>query len=283
MPHSIPATKHDQLLTVFPELRNYAKPALLLHPHLGNPNPEDSSVGGPLLWPIHEPWPTCDLLHYGYDLRDGAVEGRFDEPIALHPVLQLFAHDLPEGHGFPEGAALLQILWCPNDHPEPPDADGHGFTPWLTLRWRHDLADLTPLQDQPHPHTSARDYTLPPCVLAIEEIIDYPSEAFLPEDLADRIEEWEDDVPQTELVIPKPSYSYDVAHRSGMKLGGYQPWGLTDPSPIECECGTPMEYLFQIDSMEPGGLEKLVISRGYSLGLHHCPASLEHPHHTVMQ
>ncbi|WP_285732724.1 hypothetical protein [Nocardiopsis sp. ATB16-24] len=68
-----------------------------------------------------------------------------------------------------------------------------------------------------------------------------------------------------------------------MKLGGYHRWSLTDPVPIECECGTPMEHLFQIGSMEPGGLERLVISRGYSLGLHYCPASPEHPHRTVMQ
>jgi hypothetical protein len=44
-----------------------------------------------------------------------------------------------------------------------------------------------------------------------------------------------------------------------------------------------MERLLQIDSMEPGGLDRLVIGRGYSLGLRHCPVSPEHPHHTVMQ
>ncbi|WP_304454794.1 DUF1963 domain-containing protein [Nocardiopsis sp. YSL2] len=283
MSHSAPATKLAQLLAAFPELREHGKPALLLHPHLGDPKPEDSSVGGPLLWPTGEPWPTCDLLHHGYGLRDGAVEGRFDEPIALHPVLQLFAGDLPDGHTLPGNAELLQVLWCPSDHPEPPDADGHGYTPWLTMRWRHDTTDLRPLEEQPYPHTSARDYMLPPCVVAIEEITDYPSDAFLPEELADRIEEWEDDVPQAGHVIPRPSYFDDVAHRPGMKFGGYQPWGLTDPSPVECDCGTPMEHLLQIDSMEPGGLERLVISRGYSLGLHYCPTSPDHPHHTVMQ
>lgn len=73
---------------------------------------------------------------------------------------------------------------------------------------------------------------------------------------------------------PKPSYSYDVANRGGMKLGGYQLWGLTVSSPIEYECGTPVDHLIQIDSIEPGGLDGLII-RGYSLGLNYYPVSLQ--------
>lgn len=283
MPESTVSTGRDQLLSVFPELHEYGTPALLLHPHLGNPGPQDSSVGGPLLWPTDEPWPTCEFLHYDFDAPRGAEETHFDAPVALQPVLQLFARDLPDEHALPGGAELLQVLWCPNRHPQPLDAFGHGYTPWLTIRSRHDTANLRPLREQPLAHTAAQEYTLPPCLLALEEITDYPSDAFLPEELAVRIEEWEEDVPQTGHVVPKPSYFYDLAHRRGMKLGGYHRWSLTDPVPIECECGTPMEHLFQIDSMEPGGLEHLVISRGYSLGLHYCPASPEHPHRTVMQ
>ncbi|MFD3688709.1 hypothetical protein ACFWTE_28270 [Nocardiopsis sp. NPDC058631] len=282
MTRPVPASKYDQLFAAFPELHEYGRPALLLHPHLGEPGPEDSSVGGPLLWPTDEPWPTCDLLHHSHDLGDGAAEVRFDEPVALQPVLQLFAHDLPDGHGFPGGATLLQVLWCPNDHPAPPHADGHSFTPWLTLRWRHDTTHLRALDDQPHPHTSAGGYALPPCALAVEEITDYPCDDSLPEDLARRVMEWEEDVPQSGHVIPKPSY-FDASSRSGMKLGGFQRWGLTDPFPVECACGAAMEYLLQISSLEPGGLERLVIGRGYSFGVHYCPASLDHPHHTVMQ
>ncbi|OKI18392.1 hypothetical protein A6A08_24830 [Nocardiopsis sp. TSRI0078] len=68
-----------------------------------------------------------------------------------------------------------------------------------------------------------------------------------------------------------------------MKLGGCQRWSLTDSAPVKCACGTPMELLLQIDSMEPGGLERLVIGRGYSLSVHRCPASPNHPHKTVMK
>ena len=268
MPHASPASKREQLLAEFPELREYGKSALLLHPHLGAPGAEDSSVGGPLLWPDDEPWPTCPHGHYVFEAPPENGDVYYDEPLFLQAVLQLFARDLPTGHTLPGGAELLQVLWCPNDHPTPPDADGHSHTPWLTLRWRHDLTGLASLQEQPRPHTSIEEYTLPPCALDIEEITDYPSDTFTPpEDLADRIEGWED----------------HLTHRRGMKFGGYQSWGLTDPSPVECECGTPMEHLLQIDSMEPGGLENLVISRGYSFGLHHCPTSPGHPHHTIMQ
>ncbi|MGQ4271628.1 hypothetical protein [Nocardiopsis changdeensis] len=68
-----------------------------------------------------------------------------------------------------------------------------------------------------------------------------------------------------------------------MKLRGFQQWSLTDVFPIECACGSPMEYLFQIQSMEKGGLERLVIGCGYSLSAHLCEKSLEHLHRTVMQ
>lgn len=283
MPTPTTATKRDQLLTAFPELHDCGTPALLLHPHLGNPGPQDSSVAGPLLWPVDEPWPACSHGHYVFEAPPENGDVYFDEPLYLQAVLQLFARDLPAGHTLPGGAELLQVLWCPNDHPNPPDADGHDLTPWLTLRWRHDLTGLAPLPQQPFPHTRVEQYALPPCVLAIEEITDYPSDAFLPEELADRIQEWETPTPVSGHVAPQASYSDDLAHQGGMKFGGHQRWGLTDPSPIECECGISMEHLLQIDSMEPGGLDNLIISRGYSLGLHYCPVSPKHPHRTVMQ
>ncbi|MFE9245518.1 hypothetical protein [Nocardiopsis sp. NPDC006938] len=278
-----PSTHRDRLLAAFPELHEHGTPALLLHPHLASPGPQDSSVGGPFLWPADEPWPTCPHGHYvfGAPPEDGDVF--YDEPLFLQGVVQLFARDLPPGHTLPGGAELLQVLWCPNDHPRPPDADGHELTPWFTLRWRHDLTGLAPVSDQPRPHTSVKSYGLPPCALAIEEITDYPSEALLPEALAERVDEWESTAPESGHVDPGTVYVDELAHRRGMKFGGHQPWGLTDPFPVECECGAIMQLLLQIDSMEPGGLEGFVISRGYSLGIHCCPDFPDHPHHTVMQ
>ncbi|MGW4895846.1 hypothetical protein ACWEQL_26850 [Kitasatospora sp. NPDC004240] len=39
------------------------------------------------------------------------------EPVPMVPVVQLHAADIPEIH-FPDGTDLLQILWCPFQHPD---------------------------------------------------------------------------------------------------------------------------------------------------------------------
>ncbi|HZU55096.1 MAG TPA: hypothetical protein VFA06_04455 [Actinocrinis sp.] len=54
-----------RLLEEFPALADYARTAVRLHPRPGSPKPADSSVGGPLLWPGDEPWPTCAEPHVG--------------------------------------------------------------------------------------------------------------------------------------------------------------------------------------------------------------------------
>lgn len=49
------------VLAVIPELAEHAREATRLHPRRGTPAASDSSIGGPLLWPADEPWPTCSL------------------------------------------------------------------------------------------------------------------------------------------------------------------------------------------------------------------------------
>jgi len=51
------------LLARFPELARYGRTATRLHPRPGLPSAQQSSVGGPLLWPGDEAWPTCTLPH----------------------------------------------------------------------------------------------------------------------------------------------------------------------------------------------------------------------------
>ena len=51
------------LEALFPELAGYARGATRLHPRAGSPSVQESSVGGPLLWPADEPWPTCSGPH----------------------------------------------------------------------------------------------------------------------------------------------------------------------------------------------------------------------------
>ncbi|WP_433730045.1 hypothetical protein ACQP0C_02155 [Nocardia sp. CA-129566] len=65
---------------VFPALAPLARTATRLHPRPGNPSPQDSSVGGPLLWPASKPWPHCDDLHAEWykvmTLADARLERR---------------------------------------------------------------------------------------------------------------------------------------------------------------------------------------------------------------
>lgn len=99
--------QREALFEALPEVAAFARPAVRLHPRQGEPSAEQSSAGGPLLWPDAEPWPTCGTDH--------------DQPNVMAPVVQLFKRDIP-GDGplpdwlFPGTSDLLQILWCPNDH-----------------------------------------------------------------------------------------------------------------------------------------------------------------------
>ena len=52
----------------FPGLAALSRNVTRLHPRPGSPTVEDSSVGGPLLWPREEPWPTCARSHEVYEV-----------------------------------------------------------------------------------------------------------------------------------------------------------------------------------------------------------------------
>lgn len=60
--HTTPPRPLD-VTTLFPQLAPLARTATRLHPRPASPTPNDSSVGGPLLWPAHEPWPHCEETH----------------------------------------------------------------------------------------------------------------------------------------------------------------------------------------------------------------------------
>src|SRR5438067_6270593 len=139
-----------------PQLAPLARTATRLHPHSGSPSPHDSSVGGPLLWPADQPWPYCDGPHVPdgnpatspadvrlqrriraaavsrphsnphfprYTPEEMAIDDRINAgrpwpegPVAMLPVVQLYVRDIPLLRP-PRQADLLQVLWCPFDHP----------------------------------------------------------------------------------------------------------------------------------------------------------------------
>ncbi|MFJ9677053.1 hypothetical protein ACIRP2_03225 [Streptomyces sp. NPDC101194] len=330
MPRTTPPRPVD-VTAHFPRLAPLARTAVRLHPRAGAPATSDSSIGGPLLWPAREPWPTCPdhggpwqhgiapedvrlrrrILaeawsrprEEGADLLSGEERATVDRigessripqdgQVPMVAVAQLHAADVPD-LPCPDGADLLQLLWCPFDHDE-------DYLPRTELRWRT-AADVTdPLDAAPQPSVIGNgDYLPEPCVLHPETVTEFPAPHELSEELAERIEEWED---QHDIC-----YQYDLGVAPGCKVGGHAPWSFSDPFPMVCsECGSDVRPLLTIDGSEwdggsgswrpvedadytglhflgPAKATRLDIGRSYSLQLYVCTASYDHPHVQNMQ
>lgn len=229
----MPHTTRPPIVNVteaIPALAAHARTAVRLHPRRGNPGPRDSSIGGPLWWPIDEPWPLCDRPH-GPERSAGA-------PIAMVPVAQIYATDVP-AYPFPQGSDLLQILWCPIH-------GGYGPDETISVRWRH-AADVSAVfAAPPVPHMVEESLIPVPCVLDPEPITEYPYAEELPREIAVAIDDWE---------AGYPAYQYGLSIASGCKLGGGMAFNVTDMGePPECgRCGAPAHLILQLDSSEWGG------------------------------
>lgn len=213
----------------FPELVPFRREALRLHPRAGAPSCRESSVGGPLLWPADEPWPTCDVA-------DGAHEGT----VAMVPVVQLYLADA-RGVPYPEGSDLLQVLWCPFEH-------GEFCCPLPVVRWR-DAGAVGEVRSTPPAPAEAEEEQVPsPCVVHPEWVTEYPSWDLpdeLREALGDRFERLRKDTGWR--------YWYHLADAPGIKVGGYPGW-TQEPYWPECaSCGGRMEHLLTVASWEYDG------------------------------
>ncbi|WBB97847.1 MULTISPECIES: hypothetical protein [unclassified Solwaraspora] len=236
---------------LFPELREYAATATRLHPRPGRPGPLDSSIGGPLRWPADESWPHCT--------------GR------EHYVDRLLTPD------------LLQVLWCPLDHPD------NGYSPWVELRWRRTAELGEQLATAPEPVVVNENYLPTPCLVRPEQVREYQYVGLLPENLKKRLYAWEKQSGH--------SYQADLSLAPGWKVGGFANWSLSDWHPVDCtECGAAMTLLLTASSGEQNGSARwrsaddpdgnpvdVLIGRGYSLHVFACPTSPTHPPATVMQ
>lgn len=307
------------VVELFPELAERARTATRLHPRPGSPTTADSSVGGPLLWPADEPWPTCAGPHEGYGVvrpdderrlravMAGARDRRYTDeetaemrrihergrghvadvgPVLLLAVAQLHARDVPDLH-CPDGTDLLQVLWCPYNHPDEE-------LPAVTLRWRRAAEVTDVLAAPPEPELVADDYLPNPCVLHPEQVTEYPAFDALPAELAARIAGWDGD---------RDRYQFDLSVAPGWRVGGWAaPWTFRDPLPTACACGSPTEALLTIDSYEwdggtgswrpvededastrasePTGVR---ISRGYTMQVYRCRRDHTHPPVAMMQ
>ncbi|MFD3686310.1 DUF1963 domain-containing protein [Nocardiopsis sp. NPDC058631] len=221
--------------TLFPELRPLRREAVRLHPRAGRPSREDSSVGGPLLWPADEPWPVCDGEHYE---RNGNTP--YEGEVRLVPVVQVHSGDAP-GIPFPQGCDLLQVLWCPYDHDEV-------RCPLPRVYWRSARA-VDAVEATPPPHAEAPAAYVPhPCAVHPEQVTEYPGQD-LPEELFDALGGRFDQLEQE----TGWHYQYHLAQAPGIKLGGYPGW---TQEPVWPECGwceQRMDHLLTVASWEYDG------------------------------
>ncbi|MFK8908053.1 hypothetical protein [Streptomyces sp. YS-3] len=333
---------------LFPELAPLARTATRLHPRPGSPSPHDSSVGGPLLWPADEPWPHCEETHV-WDGRNAALSPEDERlsrrnraaaesrrlrdpqgpwitpeelaieeqikagrpwpegPIAMLPVAQLYLRDVPGLR--PPGRSetnLLQVLWCPFDHPAHPRT---------ALFWRSAATVKDALDAPPEPPAIQFSTYLPePCLLAPEQVLEFPHYLELGKELQEQLEDWSrwqaagSALDTSYEPAPEELYMDMLSISPGWKVGGWTRWGLTDPTPRVCaECGTEAVPLLTIATVEwdggkswepeedranpiplppgnpPANFTMIVIASGYDLQLHVCPASPDHPHIELIQ
>lgn len=221
---------------VIPELSTLARTTVRLHPRRVKQDlpPEHSKVGGLILWPAHEAWPTCE-----------------EHSCPFVSVLQLRAEDVPE-LAFPDGTNYFQVLWCPNDHAN--------YTPVAKVFWRK-----APINDSlkimPPPTIANECYVPHVCVLHPEQVSEYPHvmEAYEshPEimeqiDSSDELNELAEEQDQDIIEDVATLYQFWLSVADGLKIGGYPSWSQY-PNVPRCTCGQPMDYLLTITGSEFDG------------------------------
>jgi hypothetical protein len=224
------------------------------------------------------------------------------------PVAQLYVRDIPQlrALGRPE-ADLLQVLWCPFDHPANPRA---------ALFWRSAAEATDVLATAPEPPVvQLSDYLPEPCLFAPEQVTEYPDLLELSKEVQDQLGDWDkwqvagSGVDSSYAPAPEEFYVEHLSVSPGWKVGGWSRWGLTDPMSRRCpECDTEMDPLLTIASTEwnasskswapeeertnptpllpgtpPANFTMIALARGYDLQLHVCPASPGHPHIELIQ
>ncbi|ATZ22327.1 hypothetical protein SLAV_02015 [Streptomyces lavendulae subsp. lavendulae] len=140
---------------------------------------------------------------------------------APYRTAQLYVRDVPLLRP-PGRTDLLQILWCPSEHP--PE-----YKPPVKLFWRTAADGTDVLTAPPQPYDADEDFYVPqPCVLAPEEVIEYPDFLELPEELRRQLlvpDLWE--AAGVDLgnfrEAPQELYDVDLSHAPGWKIGGWAP------------------------------------------------------------
>lgn len=260
-----------------PGLNDLVRTAIRLHPASGEPRPDESHLGGPLLWPSDEPWPECPVTWPpDPDASDDAWTGghRLDGPVpVMVSVAQFFRDDFPELH-FPEGTDVLQVLFCPLEHDSP-----HHRGPAVRLVWR-DSGEVGDIADPPPaPEAAEATFRPVPCVFepcSIDElprVCDFPAETRAALGIADGAAEDPEGWPEL------GQYS---------KIGGWTAWSATGPVELGCrDCGARLRQTIALATEEhevgcgcevaedaPAGW---TLGRRGVLNIFICPTDVSHP------
>ena len=221
---------------IIPEFAKLARTTVRLHPRRAETPRDASKIGGEILWPASEPWPTCEQHNS-----------------ALVPILQIRADDVPE-LGFPRGKDLFQLLWCPNDHRPK-------YVPNPLVVWRASKKVTKPLEHIPSPTLCgdwSQYYCPQPCRLQPERVTEYPDagEVYnnMPtlRELLECNEKLEKLCAANNASEPLDLYQDSLSTADGCKIGGYPHW-IQDPDVPKCACGRKMDYLLTIASAEWDG------------------------------
>ncbi|WP_211336217.1 hypothetical protein [Nocardia tenerifensis] len=178
-----------------------------------------------------------------YDRRRRATREVPSGPLAMLPVAQLYARDVPCLRP-PVGTDLLQVLWCPY---------AHGYEAALRTRlfWRASGEVTDVIADPPEPALVQSEYFVPnACRLHPENVTEYPRQEYTRQPVEGI------DSTLREALDERYQYRYtsDLATAPGCKVGGWTPWDRTDAVAVRCTaCDAPMDPLLTIASREWGG------------------------------
>ncbi|WP_328603906.1 hypothetical protein OG943_27980 [Amycolatopsis sp. NBC_00345] len=263
-----------------PGLAGFLRTAVRLHPTEGSPGVRESHVGGPLLWPAGEPWPTCPVT---WPPRPGASDDQWagghpvDEPVpSMVGAAQFFRSDFPE-LPFPDGADVLQVLFCPTLH-----NSEHHYGPAVRLVWRT-AADVTAVADPPpEPEEAEPELVLEARVLRPCRFPELP---------------YTSDIPAERRAAMGLSDDHTAAEWPELgqfsKIGGWTSWYATDPWQLDCGvCGQRLRQALTLASQEDerpcgcdlgeGGLGEdaetgFFVGDSAALNVFLCPADVRHP------
>ncbi|MER7792727.1 DUF1963 domain-containing protein [Streptomyces sp. NPDC097640] len=232
---------------VFPQLKPLSRQALRLHPRAGDPSYEDSSVGGPLRWPIDEPWPWCSEEHYnigdGGDNPENDTRHQAAEPMV--PVVQLYATDAL-GLPFPPGSDLLQVLWCPFHHGEP----WYERSVRARVFWRKAVDASCVLVAPPVPVDAPEGHVPKPCAVHPELVTEYPGRDDIPRELRNEVGNRLNGLNET----TGWDYFYHLSTAPGTKVGGHPRGWNGSTTGFSCDrCGAPVEHLLTVTHGEFDG------------------------------